>query len=500
MTKIRELINPHFLDSTREVDLLIRDFSQGTVVAVSDGSYLQEANEAAAAWTIESACGTQWIMGSLGVPGSTEDYSSYRSELTGLVAISLTMKILAGGCPPPPHVIIGCDGKAALESLILTKDDINANTSNVDLLSILSDIWNSSGMRPHPVHVKGHQDDDHQPLTRLEKMNVLMDKLATMTATVQQERVASMKIPFLGMKSVTRDSKHIAGCLHKAFYSAIVNGNLLKYYEKKLLDSSCTMDNIAMTAFRHARLTMQLGMVKFMSKWWSNTLLTGVILQQRRSRIHNRCPRCNEWGEDKLHVLVCWDSRAKIIRQKYFDSLNQLLVNTSTHPEIRTFIMEGLVQFFRHNEQWKREQQHIGWCNFISGFIGKMLVTKQQEYYKTLGSRNKGKQWASKIIVHNWHMLYKQWLGRNEVLHQKEIINSLSGGAPLDIEIEREYDAGYEDLPPIVHKWFHMSKIQLLDKSIEYKKGWFLIVRTIKESLNVAEYSIFSSSRALRKW
>jgi hypothetical protein len=39
-----------------------------------------------------------------------------------------------------------------------------------------------------------------------------------------------------------------------------------------------------------------------------------------------------------------------------------------------------------------------------------------------------------------------------------------------------------------------------LDQSTEYKKGWLLIVRTIKESLKIAEYSIFSSSRSLRRW
>jgi hypothetical protein len=116
---------------------------------------------------------------------------------------------------------------------------------------------------------------------------------------------------------------------------------------------------------------------------------------------------------------------------------------------------------------------------------------------KTLGLQNKGKQWASKIIAHNWHMLYKQWLGRNKVLHQKEIINSLSGGALLNIKIEREYEAGYEDLPPATHKWFHMSKNQLLEKRVAYKKRWLLIIQTLSESLNIAEYSIFSSFRAL---
>jgi hypothetical protein len=70
----------------------------------------------------------------------------------------------------------------------------------------------------------------------------------------------------------------------------------------------------------------------------------------------------------------------------------------------------------------------------------------------------------------------------------------------LDIEVEREYEAGCADLPSIAHKWFRIPKHHLLDKSVDYKKSWLLIVRTIREALNISEYSIFSSSRALRKW
>ena len=128
------------------------------------------------------------------------------------------------------------------------------------------------------------------------------------------------------------------------------------------------------------------------------------------------------------------------------------------------------------------------------------MVQCQQAYYKQLGLRNKGKQWASKIIQHNWVTVHKLWIGRNEVLHQTSIINSLSGVVLLDIEIEKEYDAGYDDLPRTVHKWYSIPKDQLMEKSTEYKKRWLLIVRTVKEALNIAEYSLFTSSRALRKW
>jgi hypothetical protein len=39
-----------------------------------------------------------------------------------------------------------------------------------------------------------------------------------------------------------------------------------------------------------------------------------------------------------------------------------------------------------------------------------------------------------------------------------------------------------------------------MEKSTEYKKQWLLIVQTVKEALQIAEYSIFTSSSALRKW
>ena len=41
-------------------------------------------------------------------------------------------------------------------------------------------------------------------------------------------------------------------------------------------------------------------------------------------------------------------------------------------------------------------------------------------------------------------LIYKMWLGRNDALHTKEVINLLSGMALLDIEVEKEFDAGCE--------------------------------------------------------
>jgi hypothetical protein len=145
-------------------------------------------------------------------------------------------------------------------------------------------------------------------------------------------------------------------------------------------------------------------------------------------------------------------------------------VKTSTDPRISEFIIDGLNKFFRHPRTtgrdaqhtiaWQQEQQDIGWVNFMTGFIGKEVTQTQMNHYCAIGSRKRGKPWASQIIMLNWQLLFQLWTGRNEVLHQKEIINSISGVALLDIEIEKLYDEGYADLPQTAKKWFKLQKSQ----------------------------------------
>ena len=109
LNKITEVLQPVYLESTDQLDILFEDFSNGTMVSVSDGSYYSDSNKAACAWLVESACRSQWILGSMMIPGNTDDHSAYRSELGGLLAISVIIKLLEGCSSPPRHLINGCE-------------------------------------------------------------------------------------------------------------------------------------------------------------------------------------------------------------------------------------------------------------------------------------------------------------------------------------------------------------------------------------------------------
>jgi hypothetical protein len=316
---------------------------------------------------------------------------------------------------------------------------------------------------------------------------------------------AHMRTCNLGMDEVRYNDTPISRNLYNAIYHGILQARLIEYYSRKLFIPPETLQTVDFTSFSKARKATKGGMNKFITKWISDTLATGVVLQRCKHRIFNRCPRCNEWGEDKIHIVVCWDIRAKVIWEKNMNMLRSLLSSTNTHPDIFTFIINGLIQFHTRpnargnhmhniNSAWMTEQVEIGWTNFITGFFSRKMIQKQDEYYTSMGLRTRGQTWAAKIIQQCWILVQNMWIGRNNVLHKKGIINAISGEALLDIEIEREYNCRVGNLPQSVHKWFQTPLESLLAQSTEYKKGWLLIIQTVKESLETEEYSIFTSS------
>jgi hypothetical protein len=100
-------------------------------------------------------------------------------------------------------------------------------------------------------------------------------------------------------------------------------------------------------AFEKARHTTATVTNTFISKWLSNTVPTGKILQCRQHSISSRCPRCNHWGEDRIHILACWDTGATAIWDKGVESMTRLLEKEDTCPEIQQFILDGLRGFRR---------------------------------------------------------------------------------------------------------------------------------------------------------
>jgi len=95
-------------------NILINAIQQGIALAVSDGSFQNQAG--AAAWTIESETKENRIVGNGRTPGLNTDQSPYRSELFGLWGIFYTLTQLTDNHKlQEGHITVACDGLSALQ-------------------------------------------------------------------------------------------------------------------------------------------------------------------------------------------------------------------------------------------------------------------------------------------------------------------------------------------------------------------------------------------------
>jgi hypothetical protein len=117
------------------VDALMNGLS-ATIMAVSDGSFKNTFGTAA--WTTRTEDRGNLLTGSVVCPGTGEDQSAYRSELTGLYVI---MTIINQLCQyysiTDGHVEIGCDGLSALQTVFEQGTALTSDIPDFDLVGAI---------------------------------------------------------------------------------------------------------------------------------------------------------------------------------------------------------------------------------------------------------------------------------------------------------------------------------------------------------------------------
>ena len=152
---------------------------KGNAIALSDGSFKNQ--RGASAWVIEGDNEIGRIKGWNMVPGSNEDQSAYRSELTGLLALLvMTGEICKHHDIMEGSITIGCDGLSALEQTSGEEDIIPLRASDYDILWVIRKRLQTLPIHVNFRHVRGHQDNKKPVdcLDRWERLNVEMDALA----------------------------------------------------------------------------------------------------------------------------------------------------------------------------------------------------------------------------------------------------------------------------------------------------------------------------------
>ena len=86
-------------------------------------------------------------------------------------------------------------------------------------------------------------------------------------------------------------------------------------------------------------------------------------------------------------------------------------------------------------------------------------------------------------------------------MYETEAIDLLSGVGQLTVAVINEYEQGLGALPSVYTSYFVRPLAFILQKSTEYLKQWFLIIKSGRECCSLKlPTDLFSIDPALRSW
>jgi len=179
-----------------KLSLLCQDLANEYGFAVSDGSF-KECN-GVAAWIIEGPSGANRLLGTCLTPGAPEDQSAFRSKLTGLYRILLTLHFLFLDKGTPTPLVISCDGKLTLMQA-KSMDPLLPSKPHYDLILAIRKLTLLLPFSLQWRHIHGHQDGKTITALPWEAwLNIMADtaEKATLDISSQASNPTQYEIPF----------------------------------------------------------------------------------------------------------------------------------------------------------------------------------------------------------------------------------------------------------------------------------------------------------------
>ena len=103
---------------------------------------------------------------------------------------------------------------------------------------------------------------------------------------------------------------------------------------------------------------------------------------------------------------------------------------------------------FRDNDQWGtqhavREQDQIGWIQFLLGQVGRKWSDAQQRYLDSLYKKNTGQRWTASLIQKGLEVAWDMWEQRNHI--KNNTLHPRAAAALLDTKVQLQllYQKGH---------------------------------------------------------
>ena len=340
----------------------------------------------------------------------------------GLVGIAFFFASLIIPHEPQQSQTVVSDCQSALKRLTTSPEYVKTSLKHMDLVSLISALWDISTFVPIATHVYAHQDDiPYTSMSNLAQLNTQMDLFAkriALQAIIHTNLTPPTFSSTLGFGTVTCHSIPVSHCLQNTLIHTIAHFNFIHQLSSYFEVTPSELDNgVAWNCLKLSRSTARFGLLKFVSKFLANDIATGKIMARRNRRLHSNCPRCGALNEDNIHVLIC--PSASTTRSSLLLQLQTWLHSQRTDPSLTSFIITSLQIWFINPttpsyfhssdpiiQTAYSSQTTLGWYTFLNGYISKELIQAQSSYYLELGSRKSAARWGANLITQCWNILF----------------------------------------------------------------------------------------------
>ena len=370
-----------------------------------------------------------------------------------------------------------------------------------------------------PTHVKGHQEDRQNNLTAMEKLNVRMDRLAKEILNKNLEDNMEIKdaLPMdkRGIIQVDLEEVPITSNLSTTLQEKIARNRLLDWWDYKgRFKRQIIPNDIDWIVMRRVGEEQSFRMNWFATKWVSHHIAVGRMMDFRKARDQNNCPRCGCEHENTLHVIRCPARESKKIWKRQVKKLCRWMEGKHTHKEIQANLKLVLRNFIK-SENFEsyippglsedihtcfKAQSEIGWTGFLEGILSVKWATTQDDFYKSIGSRRSGQRWATDLSKQLWKMIFSMWDHRNAVLFESGKIDEMSGIQKVKRAIARERRIGLGNLDRGFIPYFQISTQTFQSMKPIGLRRWFSMIRQAREDRGYVYSDEFVTSFPLRDW
>jgi hypothetical protein len=500
---------------------------ESELLGCTDGSYVEAEDQCYQGWIVASDASRTIAEGSGAGHGHPNVLSSYRAELSGILALLyLVYRISSYHGITAGAIRVYCDNKSALSKTVKVAPlgITPFLTTDYDLIHLIRIYVSLLPITLYGEWVKGHYSGERREYKH--DLNDRADSLATSAHRRLPGQYATQPVvpapPGYRVRLFNRK-----GLIASKYYQFLAQAHheqpLIEHILRKTGWSKEVFNSIDWDAHHRAirRLSrfQRIGIAKLVHHL-SNTNRQNHLLYGTS----DQCPGCGTYEETFEHVLRCSFAITTQVRSVALERPYDSLVAIGTPPKLCGIIKEGFRDWldptFPSNRRsrpstfgslrpenilltqaYTAQYHSIGWHQFCLGRISKKwhdamkaLLPPTQPYCRL--------QWGSHLINALWQFTKSIWHHQNALVHGADAAASaqsiLNG---LRDRVRAHYHA-YQECSGYVlarHQYLFMSRTldQRLSVSYDYLNCW---LRSVDEAWLALEIHISSQQSAARQF